>query len=40
MSEEYDILIKDASIVDGTGADAFRGAIAVKGERVAPRWAR
>ena len=34
MSEEYDVLIRDAAIVDGTGADAFRGSIAVKGERI------
>ena len=35
MLKEYDILIKDAAIVDGTGADAFRGSIAVSGERIA-----
>ncbi|RLI08599.1 hypothetical protein DRO42_06040 [Candidatus Bathyarchaeota archaeon] len=35
MSEEYDILIKNASIVDGTGAETFRGSVAVKGERIA-----
>jgi N-acyl-D-aspartate/D-glutamate deacylase len=35
MPEEYDILIKNASIVDGTGAPAYRGALAVKGDRVA-----
>jgi len=32
---EYDILIKNALIVDGTGAQGFRGSVAVKGERVA-----
>ncbi len=35
MPEDYDILIKNASIVDGTGAPAYRGALAVKGDRVA-----
>jgi N-acyl-D-amino-acid deacylase len=34
MSEECDILIKNASIVDGTGSQAYRGAVAVTGERV------
>jgi N-acyl-D-amino-acid deacylase len=34
MSEECDILIKNASIVDGTGSPAYRGAVAVTGERV------
>ena len=32
MSDEYDILIKNASIVDGTGSPAYKGAIAVKDE--------
>ncbi len=31
---ECDLLIKNARIVDGTGAPAFAGAIAVKGERI------
>ncbi|MBQ03425.1 hypothetical protein CL673_01760 [Candidatus Bathyarchaeota archaeon] len=35
MPEEYDILIKNASIVNGTGAPAFRGALAVKEGQVA-----
>jgi N-acyl-D-amino-acid deacylase len=35
MPEELDILIKNASIIDGTGAPAFKGAVAVKGERIA-----
>jgi N-acyl-D-aspartate/D-glutamate deacylase len=35
MPEEYDILIKNTSIVDGTGVPAYRGALAVKGDRVA-----
>jgi len=32
---EYDILIKNAFIVDGTGANTFMGSIAVEGERIA-----
>ncbi len=35
MSDELDILVKNASIVDGTGSPAFKGAVAVKGERIA-----
>jgi len=31
---ECDLLIKNARIVDGTGAPAFKGAVAVKGERI------
>jgi N-acyl-D-amino-acid deacylase len=31
---ECDLLIKNARIVDGTGAPTFKGAIAVKGERI------
>ena len=31
---ESDLLIKNARIVDGTGAPAFKGAVAVKGERI------
>ena len=34
MSDEHDILIKNASIVDGTGSPAYKGAIAIKGERI------
>jgi N-acyl-D-aspartate/D-glutamate deacylase len=34
MSEEYDVLIKNAFIVDGTGAPGYRGSVAVKGERI------
>jgi len=34
MVDSYDILIRDASIVDGTGRPRFRGNIAVKGERI------
>jgi N-acyl-D-amino-acid deacylase len=35
MSEEYDILIKNATIVDGTGSPAYKGALSVQGERIA-----
>jgi N-acyl-D-aspartate/D-glutamate deacylase len=35
MSEDYDILIKDATIVDGSGSKPYKGAVAVKGERIA-----
>jgi len=31
---EYDILIRNALIVDGTGALGFRGSVAVKGEKI------
>ncbi len=34
MSEEYDFLIKNALIVDGTGTHSFQGAVATKGERI------
>ena len=34
MSEKYDILIKNALIVDGTGTEPYKGAVAVKGERI------
>ncbi len=33
--DEYDVLIKDATIVDGTGKKAYKGSIGVKGDRVA-----
>jgi N-acyl-D-amino-acid deacylase len=32
---DFDILIKNAQVVDGTGAPPFRGAIAVEGGRIA-----
>ena len=35
MPEEHDILIKNATIVDGTGSPGYVGAVAVKGERIA-----
>jgi N-acyl-D-amino-acid deacylase len=31
---EYDILIKNGSIVDGTGVAAYEGAVAIKGDRI------
>jgi N-acyl-D-amino-acid deacylase len=34
MSDEFDILIKNATIVDGTGAPSYKGAIAVRDERI------
>jgi len=34
MSSEFDILIKDATIVDGTGKPPFKGTIGVVGERI------
>ena len=35
MPEDYDILIKNTLIADGTGVPAFRGALAVKREYIA-----
>jgi N-acyl-D-amino-acid deacylase len=35
MSSNYDLLIDNALVVDGSGAPAFRGAIGVVGERIA-----
>jgi len=32
--EHYDVLIKDTKIVDGTGRAAFKGNIAIKGEKI------
>jgi len=32
--KQYDILIKDTKIVDGTGKPAFKGSIAIKGDKV------
>jgi N-acyl-D-aspartate/D-glutamate deacylase len=34
MSERYDLIIKNAKIVDGTGKAAFRGSIGVKGQKI------
>ena len=35
MSDEYDVIIKDSVIVDGTGALSFKGEVAVRGDRIA-----
>jgi len=35
MSEEYDIIIKDAQIIDGSGKKAYKGSIGVKGYKIA-----
>jgi len=35
MSDEFDVLIKNATIVDGTGVPPYKGAVAVKGDRIA-----
>ncbi|MBN2334388.1 amidohydrolase family protein, partial [Candidatus Bathyarchaeota archaeon] len=35
MSEDYDILIKKGLIVNGTGGPAYKGSLAVKGDRIA-----
>jgi N-acyl-D-amino-acid deacylase len=34
MAEEFDILVRNALIVDGTGAPAVKGSVAVKDERI------
>ena len=34
MSEKFDILIKNGSVVDGTGVTAYKGAVVVKDERI------
>ncbi len=35
MPEEYDVIIKDAQIIDGSGKAPYRGSVGVKGDRVA-----
>ena len=35
MTEEYDVIIKDASIIDGSGKKAYKGSIAVKDDKIA-----
>ena len=35
MSAEYDIHVKNATIVDGTGFPAYKGELAVKGDKIA-----
>jgi len=34
MSEEYDVIIKDAQIIDGSGKKAYKGSIGVKGDKI------
>jgi len=34
MPEEYDVLVKNGLIVDGTGTPAYKGSVSVKGERI------
>ena len=34
MSDDFDVLIKNGLIVDGTGAPGYKGTIAIKGERI------
>jgi N-acyl-D-aspartate/D-glutamate deacylase len=34
-SERYDVLVKNAKIVDGTGKTAFKGSIGIEGEKIA-----
>ena len=34
MSNKYDVLIKNTTIVDGTGKPAFEGDVAVQGEKI------
>ncbi|HSA96201.1 MAG TPA: amidohydrolase family protein [Acidobacteriota bacterium] len=35
IAEDYDVIIKDTTIIDGTGRASFRGNLAVRGERIA-----
>ena len=35
MSDDYDLIIKDAYIVDGSGKAPYKGSVAVKGDKVA-----
>jgi len=35
MTEEYDVIIKDASIIDGSGKKAYKGSVAIKGNKIA-----
>lgn len=34
MVEDFDIIIKNASIIDGSGGSPFKGAVAIRGERI------
>lgn len=35
MSDDYDVIIKNATIVDGTGGKPFKGEVALYGDRIA-----
>ena len=35
MVEQYDVVIRETTIVDGSGRPAFKGSIGVRGERIA-----
>lgn len=35
MSTQFDLLIKNATVIDGTGADRFKGDIGINGDRIA-----
>lgn len=35
MTQHYDVLIRDTTIVDGSGVPAFRGSVAICGEKIA-----
>ena len=34
MADDYDLLIKNATVVDGTGSEPYKGSVAVEGERI------
>ena len=34
MPEQYDIIIKNANIVDGSGSPAFKGDLGIKGDKI------
>jgi N-acyl-D-aspartate/D-glutamate deacylase len=35
LTEEYDVIINDAQIIDGSGKKAYKGSIGVKGDKIA-----
>jgi N-acyl-D-aspartate/D-glutamate deacylase len=35
MPERYDVLIKAATIVDGTGNPTFKGSVGIEGQKIA-----
>ena len=35
MSSDYDVVIRNASIVDGTGAPTFKASLGIRGDRIA-----